>query len=146
MEWLALLILVVWIAAILVIYANADSHQREAKKLPQAHEVMPIARPARPPFSAPTWSERGNWSIPFRVRYAIAFVRNGQEGPMSAWGPWLSSSEHSNPILSRFPVDPTRSATGVLLYRQFEGQPARLLEHLQYPFYGRYTDRHSDTH
>lgn len=121
-------------------------------RAPAARLVVPvdsmpaaaISKPARPPFSAPTWSARGDWAIPFAVRYAISFVASdGAEGPMSDWGPYLRSSQFSNPILSRFPVtlqpEGVPPVAGVKIYRQFEGHQPIYLDSVPYPYLNRYT-------
>ncbi len=120
---------------------------RPVNSMPAA--MSAISKPARPPFSAPTWSARGDWAIPFAVRYAISFVASdGAEGPMSDWGPYLRSSQFSNPILSRFPVTLQREGgppvAGVKIYRQFEGHQPIYLDSVPYPYLNRYTDRSGD--
>jgi len=107
-----------------------------------------LPKPERPPFSAPTWSSRADWSVPFAVRYAVSYSDGHSEGPMSDWSPYLQSSEFSNPILSRFPVTlqipegPT--ITQINIYRQFEGHQPILLDTIPYPYLNRYTDKTGD--
>lgn len=107
-----------------------------------------LPKPAKPPSSGPTWSQRGFWAIPFSVRYAISYSDGETEGPMSDWSEYFSSSQFSNPILSKFPV--TLNLRGmpkvkfIKIYRQFEGHPPILLDVLPYPYLGRYTDSSGD--
>lgn len=134
---------VVLILVLLALFTYGDNKQKpppSATPLPPAK--LPV--PARPPWSTPTWSQRGNWSVPFRVRYAVAFTRGNRIGPMSCWAPWLKSVEFSNPILSKFPVDPTQQATGIALFRQFEGSSPSIIAHLPHPYLLRYTDNKAD--
>lgn len=67
---------------------------------------------------------------------------------MSDWGPYLRSSQFSNPILSRFPVTLQREGAPpvavVKIYRQFEGHQPIYLDSVPYPYLNRYTDRSGD--
>ena len=97
------------ILAILVIGGIYLMGKRSAPRKPYSASGPPapldFPKPARPPFSAPTWSVKGDWAIPFNVRYAIAYADGqGNQGPLSDWTPYYSSAQFSNPILSRFPV------------------------------------------
>ena len=119
-----------------------------------AHPALP--KPARPPYSTPTFSGRGGWSIPFKVRYCITFTRGGIEGPPSDWTPWFTSNQFSNTVLTRFPVDPDSYGsrfptasnpsvpTGINLYRQFECQGTNRIYQLPYPFLGTLVDAQPD--
>lgn len=109
---------------------------------PQVSSFLPT--PAKPPFSAPTWTSRGSWAIPFAVRYAISFSDGNSEGPLTEWTPYYRSSQFSNPILSRFPVTLDTRVTHINIYRQFEGHRPILLDTLPYPYLNRYTDRSGD--
>ena len=111
-----------------------------------------ISKPARPPYSTPTFAGIGYWSIPFKVRYAVAFCKDGLQGPLSEWTPWYTSNQYSNTILTRFPVDSanygakfkTTQNPGVPdeinVYRQFQTKAPTLIYKLQYPFLGQLTD------
>lgn len=131
----------------LVIYARTAT--ATIKNVSTPHPSASIAKPARPPFSAPTWSARGDWAIPFAVRYAVSFARgDGAEGPLSDWGPYLRSSQFSNPILSRFPValqeEGLPAIDRIKIYRQFEGHQPIILDSVPYPYLSRFTDRSGD--
>lgn len=117
-----------------------------------------LPKPARPPYSLPTYAGVGYWGIPFKVRYAIAFAdHEGNQGPLSEWTPWFTSGQYSNTVLSRFPVTAdnygSKFATcqnpgvpkRVHVWRQFQTQPAQLIYKLQYPYLSRLVDMRPDT-
>ena len=145
-EWkvaLPLLIIAALIFAILVVGRRPTSPGSPRSSMSSG--LLPLPKPAAPPYTAPTWSSRGAWAVPFAVRYAVAFCdASGREGPMSDWSSYVRSSQFSNPILSRFPVTPHPGVTSIQLYRQFEGHQPIALDRLPYPYYQRYTDRSGD--
>jgi hypothetical protein len=126
-------------------------HHKKAQEAQIQQASSSLPKPARPPYSQPTWASTGAWSIPFKVRYAIAFEKNGKTGPLSDWTPFYSSSEFSNPILTRFPVvsanaqDPN-NPDSVLVYRQFQTQPPKLIYKLPYPFLSQLVDKRPDAY
>ena len=117
-----------------------------------------IPKPARPPYSTPTFAGIGYWAIPFKVRYAIAFTKDGIQGPLSEWTHFFTSSQYSNTILTRFPIDATNYGAkfktcqnpevpdGVNVYRQFQTKPPKLIYQLQYPYLSQLVDMRPDTY
>ena len=117
-----------------------------------------IPKPARPPYSTPTFAGIGYWAIPFKVRYAVAFTKSGLQGPLSEWTSWYTSSQYSNTVLTRFPIDATNYGAkskscqnpevpdGVNVYRQFQTKPPKLIYQLQYPYLSQLVDMRPDTY
>lgn len=147
-------------------YANPGHRPSHSNPGPQGYKgahlgastPTGISKPDRPPYSTPTFAGIGYWAIPFKVRYAIAFTKAELQGPLSEWTPWYTSSQYSNTVLTRFPVDSNNMGSkfstcqnpkvpdGINVYRQFQTQPAKLIYHLKYPHLGQLIDMRPDTH
>lgn len=149
-----LLILGIVFAAVLLstVMMSRKGEKRSGKMSASVGSEKMPPKPTGAPFTAPTWSSRGAWAIPFAVRYAVSYVNEArEEGLVSDWSPYYRSSQFSNPILSRFPVvsasaspEMSQGVVGINLYRQFEGHTPILLDTLTYPYLQRYTDRSGD--
>lgn len=106
----------------------------------ETHHLDTIDEPGYgPPASAPdfdpgNWSggpESKNWVPGYKVRYAVSFYTAGGETPMGPWWHpthWPGSDADgyygdrwAYPLLTNIPIDPTNTATGRRIYRQFKG-------------------------
>jgi hypothetical protein len=100
------------------------------------------SKPGHPPITDPKWTSRGQWAIPFKVRYAVAFEDSeGKQGELSDWSPWYSSSQFSHPQLKNFPTAARKDEVAfVNLFRHFEGEEPKVVAKLAYPVSMYYVD------
>jgi hypothetical protein len=93
--------------------------------------IQSLQKPSHPPTTLPKWTGRGQWAIPFKVRYATAFVdEKGQLGPLSNYSPWYTSSQFSNPELENFAIPKDTLTTKIALVRHFEGEEPKIIAYL----------------